>query len=260
MDYKGQLIEKIKQKKELSTLSDSIVIEVLENYLKKNRISLEIKAEKQLKVIVKEVRAQLRLYTGRFQKSAKKRQILLKQNKIQELLRTHSSTEERIHFYQKLKRIIRSLNVKSVLDLGCGINPIALADKNTIYYAADINQSDLDLINIYFKKNKIKGKIFYYNLKNIKPDLPKADLCLLLKVLDVLEEKGHKIAEKIIKNISCKYFLVSFPTKTLSKAPMKHPQRGWIERLLTRLEYKFNLIKSKNEIFYLVEKTSSIIN
>ena len=177
-----------------------------------------------------------------------------KKGKIQELLDTHTSTKERLEDYQSLKDKITPLQVNSILDLGCGINPIALASKEINYSATDINEDDLKLIKIYFKTNKIQGEVFTYDLRALKNPLPKADLCLLLKVFDVLETKGHKLAEKIINFIQCKYILISFSTKTLSGKPMNHPQRGWIERLLKRLNYKYECFKTKNEIFYLVNK------
>ena len=68
-----QIIKKIKQKKELSDILNGLVREVLTSYLKKNNLSIP-KNKKQQKLIVKEVRNQLRKYTGRFQISSKKRQ------------------------------------------------------------------------------------------------------------------------------------------------------------------------------------------
>ncbi len=256
-DKEGTIL-KIKQKKELSGLSDNIVSESLDKCLQKNKISLESLKERDLKFVIKEVRAELRKYAGRFNKNSESRKELLKENKISELLRTHSSTSERYESYSELKKLIESLKIKSILDLGSGINPIALSKRGINYYACDINEDDLNLVKQYFEKNNILGNVFFYDLRNIKEDLPYADLCLIFKVLDVLERKGHKLAEKIIKSINSKYILISFSTKTLSGRPMNHPQRGWIERLLNRLNYHFKIIKQKNEIFYLVENPNCL--
>ena len=148
-----------------------------------------------------------------------------------------------------------SLNIKSILDLGCGLNPIFLASENREYYALDINNSFIERINSFFSEKKIKGNAFFFDLKKISPlILPKADICLILKVFDVIEKRGHKLAEKIINSINSRYFLISFPTKTLSGMPMRHPQRGWIEHLLSRLGFSFKFYKTKDEIFYLAKK------
>ena len=123
-----KVIKKIKKKPELSDLPDSLVLSVLESYLSKNRIGLP-KNPKQLKIVVKEIRSELRNYTGRFQVKSKKRVKLLEENKILELLKTHTSTKERIKDYQKLIKKIENFSPKSILDLGCGLNPIAIMNK-----------------------------------------------------------------------------------------------------------------------------------
>jgi len=207
-------------------------------------------------LLVKKIRSKLRLLTGRFQTSSKERDALLQKGDILSLLKTHSSTKERIEFYSELNSRIYSLSIKSILDLGAGLNPIAVANQSVIYYAVDIKRDELQLIGKFFKKNKIRGKTIYCDLRHLDCIFPKADICLIFKVFDVLETGGHKLAEKIIRDTDCKYFIVSFSTKTLSGQPMNHPQRGWIERLLSRLGFKFEVFKSNNEIFYLFTKSS----
>lgn len=255
-----QLIESlcvnIKEKKELSGLADFIVEDALNFYLKKNKINRDNLSEKEKKIIVKEVRNNLRKLSGRFQNDSQD-YTLSDELDVTYLLKKHSSTKERLEDYPILKEKINSLNVRSILDLGCGINPIAIASSSVRYYALDINESDLDIVRKYFEANNIAGEVFTYDLRNIDNSLPKADLCLIFKVFDVLETKGHKLAEKIIQKLNCKFLLVSFSTKTLSGKPMNHPQRGWMEQLLKRLNCKYESFKNKNEIFYLITKNNS---
>ena len=137
------LIKKIKQKKELSDISDDIVEEELVLYAQRYKINLITLNKKELSIVVSEIREKLRGYTGRFQSSKKniqKRLELLKSNKIKELLKTHSSTKERLAYYPKLITLIRKFRPESILDLGCGLNPTAIASKfpNTHYHALDI--------------------------------------------------------------------------------------------------------------------------
>lgn len=247
------LVRRIKEKKELSGIDGSIVLETLKNYFKKTRINPENLTPKEQNLVIKDIRAELRKYSGRFQASLKERRALLETNQIKELLETHSSTKERIDFYPKLKKIISELDIHSILDLGCGLNPIALANPKIKYYALDINSDELSLVKEYFNLKNIDGEILVHDLR--KPmDFPASDLCIIFKVFDVIENHGHKLAERIISSLKSKYLLISFPTKTLSNAPMRHPQRGWIEWLLSRLDFSLKTFKSKNEIFYLAEK------
>lgn len=253
MKKKNSIIEKIKQKKEFKYLDNSFIAEILNNYIKKYNIKLENLKEKEIKIIIKEIRLKLRLYTGRFQISFKKRLKLLELNKIQELLSTHFSTAERLEFYPKLKQLIKNLKINSILDLACGLNPIAIANHEIKFYASDIDKENLILVKIFFKKNKIQGKTFIYDITKIKNNLPKTDLTLLLKILDILE-KPYKLTEKILKEIKSKYFLISFATKTLSGKRMNNPKRFWLERLLNSKKLNYQIFSSDNEIFYLVEK------
>jgi|GEM_PF-903453 len=252
------IVKKIKQKKELSGLSEKLVLDVLNAYLLKNNLpanKLSSLSEKGLKIIVKDVRADLRRFSGQYQSSSmdfRKKLILLKEGKIRELLMSHSSTKERLDFYPELKKIIESLEVKSILDIGCGLNPLALASPALEYYAIDIKEDEIHLIERFFIANKIKGSAFVHDIRAGASSLPKAGLCLLFKILDILD--NHKTAEKIILEVQCKYVLISFPTRTLSGKPMNHVRRPWLERILKKLDLPFKNFKSENEIFYLIEK------
>ena len=176
-------------------------------------------------------------------------------NKINELLKSHTSTKERLAFYPKFKNIVKKINPNSILDLGCGLNPIALSNffPNTFYYAYDIKKEDILLVEKFFKKNNINGKLFIADIRKVE-NFPKADLTLILKTLDIIDTKNHFISKSILKNIECKYFIISFSTHTLSGKPMNFPRRAWFENILKELNFKFAIIKSKNEVFYVAEK------
>ncbi len=253
MAVREEIIRLIKQKKELAGVDNSIVLGHLESYLAKTNFQLENLRDREIKIIVKDIRESLRKNVGRFQATTKDRKKLLERNDITSLLKSHSSTKERFEFYPQLKEIIKKLKVKSILDLGCGINPIALASSDIKYYASDINLDDLDLVRIFFQKNKIDGEVFVCDLNKIEEcSIPDAELSLALKVFDILSRKDYETAKKIIEKIHSRHLIVSFSTRTLSGKPMNHPRRIWFERLLETLCYKFEIIKSNNEIFYVV--------
>ncbi|MBI2452532.1 hypothetical protein HYV50_05685 [Candidatus Pacearchaeota archaeon] len=252
------LIKKIKEKRELKGISDGVVEELIDNYVFKYKIDFEKIREKEMKIIVKDIRAELRNYVGRFQKSLKDRIKMLENGNIWGMLKTHSSTAERLDFYPKLRRKIREMKVKSILDMGCGLNPVALAEKGIKYYACDINLDDLEIVERFFEKEKINGRVFICDVRDIKDNLPVGDLCFLLKVLDIIEKNKKKkieITKKIFEKVKCKKFLISFSTKKLSGKMMNRPDRIWFEKLLMDLGLKFEKFESENEVFYLVEKS-----
>ena len=135
MNHFEFIINKIKQKRELSGIDREIIEQHLKNYLSKHKLNLDKLKKSQLQIIVKDIRADLRKNVGRFKASLKDRYKLLEKKEIPKLLKTHASTKERLDFYPVLKEIIKKTKTKSILDLGCGINPLALAKPNIKYYA-----------------------------------------------------------------------------------------------------------------------------
>ena len=249
-----ELISDIKKKKELKEISDDFVREELFNYFKQNlkkSFSFNQKS-KQYKETLKKVRAKLRRVYGLFR------------NKIDytksepEILQAHSSTKERLAIYNKLYHEIFKITKKpkTILDLGCGVNPLSIKYMKIkpTYYAYDLSKEEVKAINQFFKKNEISGKAQVKDILTVK-QFPQADLAFLFKMTDVLDQgKGHKTTEKVIKLIPAKFVVVSFPTKTMSGKKMNFPRRKWIELMCERLGYTYNLIEFNNELFYVIKK------
>lgn len=243
------LIALIKKKPELRGLSDAFVAEIVQRYRTRPAYkgTLSKRLEKQL---IKQVRHELRKAAGRF--NAPLEHTDLDPARIQKLIAKHASTRERLPYYPLIKELVCNGKPVSILDLGCGLNPLVLVESSTQYYAYDIRQDEIDLINAFFKKKGIAGHAQVADIRTAS--FPHADVCLLWKVIDLVDGSGHKKAEQLLKTIPCPRIIVSFSTKTLSGKPMNHPQRGWIERLCTRLGYRFHLEKIPNELFYIIEK------
>ena len=182
---------------------------------------------------------------------------------VKQILSTHSSTQERLPSYQKLYTKIFSITgkPKTILDLGCGINPFSFSYmklKGCTYYAYDLNEEEIESINKYFQLLRTEnpsfaGKAIVADTMNT--DLPKADLCFLLKMTDVIDKgKGHKRTEELLKKIPAAFIVVSFATKTMSGKEMTAPRRSWMEWLCRRLGYEYAILEFPNEIFYVVKK------
>jgi hypothetical protein len=252
---KKEIIAYVKKKSELSGIDDSVVRDLIEIYEKKNKCDVTKLREKEVKALMKETRAELRKYAGQFQFKTKDREKLLEKEDFDSLLKTHVSTKERIEIYPEIKEIIEDLKPKSIIDLGCGINPLAIARKEIEYYASDIHNGDLDIVRRFFEANDIEGNVFVYDLRKFNAkDLPAADVCILFKVLESIEFKGHKLAERIISEIRAKYIIVSFSTEKISGKKMNQPERKWIEKILERKKLKYERKDIGKEIFYIIMK------
>jgi hypothetical protein len=258
----NSLINKIKSKK-YASLSSEIIEQEIETFLKK-------KPKAKDKEIIKEVKTRLHKIYGSFQINKKKKRDSaleeLRQNPSsidlhRNILETNLSTKERMKAYQTLYYRIFKITGQpnSILDIGAGINPISYPylECNPKYTALEIDKEDVDFVNKYFKMNNIDGKaeLKAINRNNLK-DLPKTDITFLFKVIDPLEvKKGHKFTEHLITNLKSKYIVASFSTKTVSNKMMKYPRRGWFEKLLTRIKYKFWIVKTQNEFYYVIKKS-----
>ncbi len=249
-------IKKIKNKKELSGIPDFFIEELVKNHLKDKKLQIAVLDKNEEDNLIKLIRAKLRANTIGF-RSKKEALYFVRQGRIHDALKMQDSTRERLPHYDLLLETIKNLHPKSILDIGCGLNPLAAASKNIEYYAFDIDKNIVDVVNCFFSVSNIDGKAF---LCDLQKEMPKkeTDLCLALKVFDAIEKKGHKRAEALLRGIRSRIFIVSFSTKTLSGRSMNHPHRGWIERLAARLNYKCELKTAPNEIYYIIEKFAII--
>ncbi|MBU0457580.1 MAG: hypothetical protein ABH824_06605 [Nanoarchaeota archaeon] len=287
-DKVSLLIYDIKKKKELKELSNDFVKDKLFKYLQKEHKSAQflIKSFNQksssYKQIVKDVRAQLRKVYGLFradEEIKKKSELIeklletskgsIKRKKIiEKILATHASTRERLSIYDELYKKIFTMTgkPKTILDLGCGINPFSLHYmklRKVSYYVYDISEEEINNLNQYFQLLHNDNHYFFGEAEvldilhwlELKKKLKKAEVCFLFKMTDVLDRnKGHKVTENVIQNIPAKFVVVSFPTKTMSGKKMNFPRRKWIELMCRRLSYHYRTLVFENEIFYVIEK------
>jgi len=273
------LIQKIKEKKELKEISDDFVRDELFKYFQINPKSAEVISKPKstrYKNIVKENRSKLRRVYGLFRidEQIKKRRGLVEQylkrpssKLIAEILKTHSSTEERLPYYVKLYEKIFKITgkPKGIIDLGCGVNPFSLPYMNLRslqYHAYDISEEEIFSLREFFSQLHAKDSFFQGYAEVLDAlhfaqleKLDKVDLCFLFKMTDVLDRgKGHAVTEEVMRNLPANFLVISFPTKTMSGKKMNFPRRKWMELLCQRLGYKFKTLNLPNEIFYVIKK------
>ncbi len=276
------LIGDIKKKKELQSIDDNFVREYLIKHLQQEPKLLNSLREnfnpksKAYVSVIKTVRSRLRRVYGLFRDNPSKRKKLVQEllmasgagtaqraDIIKQILSTHSSTDERLPFYDRLYAEIFAITgkPKTLLDLGCGINPFSFSYtklQKCVYFAQDINEEEIGSINQYFQLLHKENSSF--SGKAVVADIaaavfPAADVCLLFKMTDVIDKgKGHKKTEELLKRIPAKYIVVSFPTKTMSGKEMTAPRRSWMEWLCRRLGYEYTVLEFPNELFYVVKK------
>ncbi|MDP3698437.1 MAG: hypothetical protein Q8R47_02525 [Nanoarchaeota archaeon] len=275
------LIQEIKKKKELQSIDDHFVEESLRKYLQQEQKLLKSLQEnfnpksKAYSTVVKQVRSQLRRVYGLFRDDPQERKKLIQElleappakraALVQQILSTHSSTQERLPVYEQLYSKIFSITGKprTILDLGGGINPFSFSYMKLgqcTYHVYDINEEEIQSINHYFQmlhqeNPSFIGKALIFDIAAANVTFPKADLAFLFKMTDVIDQgKGHKKTEELLQKIPAKYIVVSFATKTMSGKAMTAPRRSWMEWLCKRLGYGYTILEFANELFYVVKK------
>jgi 16S rRNA (guanine(1405)-N(7))-methyltransferase len=263
-----QILKQVKSHKKYSSLADEIVLEEIKNYLKKNP------DEKLNKLMIKEIRSNLHKLYSTYSSKKNKRNKLLEELRlnpnnleiIKKILKTSVSAKERLDSYPKIYSEIFNITgkPKSILDLGCGLNPLSFPYMNLnqlIYHAYDIDEQDIGFLNKYFKLMKsqgLNGKAEILNVRDFSKisKLPSADIIFLWKIIDLIDINNHKPSEELIKILipKSKFLVASFATRTITKKFMKFPNRKWFELMLTRIGLKYKTFSIKNEVFYVVWK------
>lgn len=294
----ARIVGKIKKKKELANLDDRLCAEKIKKItakFPKIRKKLEnaenfekIRKSAEIKQLVKLARAEIRPVYGLFQAgNAEKTEKLLKkleeeirkqgnplltERKIleihNEILQNHVSTRERLKFYSEFFEKIFQIIGKpqSIIDLGCGFNPMALPYMDRCinlsddfeYSAVEMNQNDLEIIKKYFgiiksieryKNAKIDG--LKLNFEEETEKIPKKyyGACLAFKIFDLISTKA---VERIVNSVNCRWLVASFPTKTITTRNMRFKRRAGFQKMLRRLGRKYETVEFDNELVYVI--------
>ncbi len=285
-DKKYQLIQSIKSKKELSGLDDDFItlkvdkIFGADHTLKKKfdaaKDFSQFCRSKEYESLLKRIRKELRAIYGVFQQEGSNRDGLLKklrittdQNEknriITSILGSHTSTKERLPYYDEIySKLCSEIKPKIVIDLGCGMNPLAYSyfvkyNCTPKIIASDISKDDMQFLTQCFTTTQIPGKAIALDLTK-DADIEKlrdlkGDVTLLLKLLDSLEEARRHISYKIFDAITTPWIIASFPTKSLGgKKNIARAGRTWFERLLGRKEMTWETFSCENELFYVIKR------
>jgi hypothetical protein len=257
----SEIINEIKNKKELRNISDKVVENILRRELRKKqylykKLSL-IKNMKQLKndeefyLLFKEVRRILHelygLYTPKEDKEIDKilfnNEMTLEQ-KIIELLMLTRSTAERINFYKEIYKNIFIEKPVEILDLASGLNPISIYfsdQKPKKYYYVDISEKILDINYQILKELNIENEGWLIDL--LDPDdriFKHFQYIFFWKIFPILEKYDFYAPRNLLSKLDFDYLIISFPQKSIGKK--RNLGLAWrykIKRFITyKLKYK----------------------
>jgi len=137
-----------------------------------------------------------------------------------EIMRHHASTRERLPILESFyATTLAALGpVHSVLDLACGLNPLALPwmplAPDARYYACDIYADMIAFLNGFFAHAGIHGQARVCDLVAGAPD-QQVDLALVLKALPPLDQQAKNAGRDLLRALNARHILVSFPAHSL---------------------------------------------
>ena len=136
------------------------------------------------------------------------------------IMRHHASTRERLaildRFYASTLRDIAP--VRSVLDVACGFNPLAIPwmplAPGATYYAYDMYVGLASFLSGFLWLVDIPGRAEACDLVQRAPK-EEVELAFLLKVLPCLERLSTSVGARLMEGIRARNLLVSFPVRSL---------------------------------------------
>jgi 16S rRNA (guanine(1405)-N(7))-methyltransferase len=169
----------------------------------------------------------------------------------------HASTRERLpildDFYRQLFDGLPP--PRSLLDLACGLNPLALPWMNLppgcVYYACDIYADQAALLDGWFTAAGQAGEAFQCDLLAGPPSRA-ADVALLLKAIPCLQQMARDIGRRLFDAIDAPVLIVSYPVHSLGghKHAMPDHYAAEFARLLEGRPWRVETFRFATELAY----------
>ena len=135
-------------------------------------------------------------------------------------MQTHASTRERLPILEAFYHaaLAEITPVRSVLDLACGLNPLAipfmpLADDVT-YFACDLYTDQAEFFNRAFPLLGVSGEAWASDVTQTVPS-QKVDLALIIKAIPCLQQIDKGIGLHLLEGVQAAHILVSYPAQSL---------------------------------------------
>jgi len=153
-----------------------------------------------------------------------------------EPMRSHASTRERLPHLARFYAGIWSITgvPRSILDLGCGLNPLSLPWMGLVpdarYVAIDVDERPLATVGAYLAARGQTHEVRTADLVSTIPD-DTADVALLLKLVTTLDRQDPAAATRLLRGLHADHAVVSFAARSLSGRGGDGRERTYRDRL-----------------------------
>lgn len=177
------------------------------------------------------------------------------------IMQQHASTRERLPILDRFHSTVLAdiAPIRSVLDLACGLHPLALPwmplALDAEYHAYDVYGDMVDFLNEFFALARCRGRAEVVDVTQLCPS-PKVDLAFLLKSLPCLEQLDPTAPFRLLDAIRADHLLISFPVHSLggkSKGMAEHYEARFQE-LVTGKSWRVERFEFATELVFRVDK------
>ncbi len=178
-----------------------------------------------------------------------------------EVMHHHTSTRERLpildSFYATIFADLRPIN--SVLDVACGLNPLAIPwmglAPNATYHAVDIYDDMMVFLQGAMDTMGVRGRA---ESRDVVADCPRdeVDVALILKAIPCLEQLDKRAGEILLDTIRARHIVVSFPTRTVGgrNIGMATSYNAHFNSLIARRNMNVRRLQFENELVFVVSR------
>ncbi len=183
------------------------------------------------------------------------------QQVCKQIMGHHASTRERIPILEQFYATIFSQlpPVRSVLDIACGLHPLALPWMNleagATYYAYDVYQRMTDFITCYLELMQRPGRA---QARDVIQSCPTdtVDVAFVLKVLPCLEQVDKQASYHLLHQLQARYLIVSFPIHSLGgkHKGMAAYYEARFHELVAGATWEVQRLEFASELVFIVKK------
>jgi 16S rRNA (guanine(1405)-N(7))-methyltransferase len=163
-------------------------------------------------------------------------------NACHAMMSAHASTRERLEDLESFYAVLFAAlpPVGSILDVACGLNPLAIPwmnlPENATYTACDVYEDLAGFLNQALPLLGVKGTAYACDVLGELPE-ETVDLALVLKTIPCLEQVDRDAGEHLLGGLPAKHIAVSYPVASLggrSKGMRQNYRAEFLERFSGR--------------------------
>ncbi len=180
---------------------------------------------------------------------------------LRAIMSHHASTRERLPilnaFYMTIFAGLPAIH--SVLDVACGLNPLAIPwmslAPDATYHAVDIYDDMMRFLGAAMQLLGVQGTAETRDVIHACPT-ERVDVALVLKAVPCLEQIDKRAGEMLLDQLNAQHIIVSYPTRTVGgrEIGMSATYEARFNALLASKGWPFKRFEFANELVFRIDK------